>query len=340
MAKKVAAKTSATSSNEVASSSKAQQLPSYAAETDSMVAKFLKMADMENLGNPNPEWTLIVDELPFIQVYQHINSEHCYKIIVTLDASLYTTFNILADITRRKEWDQMVDETMILQEYSPSTKVQYMRMKPVWPTSARDVVVMAHCRSVDGRLLNVTKSVDHDDMPSREADGVVRMQAGIAGQILETVNVDGVEKTRVVQIADGDPKGWIPKSVVKFVATKALPGSFRHLNKLVAKLPPLDSTNLLIDSESGLPLGSSPTTSGHVSSVKVSSQANSTVAVPAKKPVAVPSVEVKKADRAVAKKYPVSNRFILWIHGYLKFGSPFMVTTMFVLYMIGLYKKR
>ena len=77
--------------------------------------------------------------------------------------------------------------------------------------------MLSHWRRLaDGRLVNVTKSIEHPLSPVREADGIVRMEAGIAGQVFSLVEGGPEALTHLVQIADGDLKGWIPQSVISF----------------------------------------------------------------------------------------------------------------------------
>lgn len=148
---------------------------------------------------------------------------HCHQIVAELDTSPETAFDILADVTKRPSWDELCAEGRIIEEYTPDTKVQYIRMNPVWPTAARDACTLAHISKLpDGRYINVTKSVAHPNCPENAAQGLVRMEAGIAGQLISPLYdstgrvVPG--KCKVVQIADGDLKGWIPASVIKLGA--------------------------------------------------------------------------------------------------------------------------
>jgi hypothetical protein len=107
----------------------------------------------------------------------------------------------------------MTERTRIVERLNTTSRVQHINIKAIWPTSARDLLLLSHVRKLSTtRFLAVTTSVNHPSVP--EVPGVVRMWADCAGQICEKILVGGVEKTRVLQIADGDPRGWIPKSVI------------------------------------------------------------------------------------------------------------------------------
>lgn len=163
----------------------------------------------------------------------------------TMENTPQTTFDLLADVRRRSEWDPMTDEAGIIETIDESTRVQviyifiyllffflifkvgvtlkknyifiysfkkYIKMKAVFPTSARDVVTIGYSTQLeDGRLVMVNKSIEHKLCP--EKSGVIRIEAGCAGVVVTPIK-DQPNKCFVVQIADANPKGWIPKSVI------------------------------------------------------------------------------------------------------------------------------
>jgi hypothetical protein len=53
----------------------------------------------------------------------------------------------------------------------------------------------------------------------------------------------------MIQLADGDPRGWIPARVVSFVASQGVPNSFIKLNKLVRSLPSKDTPDCFLKSD-------------------------------------------------------------------------------------------
>ncbi|KAJ3371855.1 hypothetical protein GGF31_002514 [Allomyces arbusculus] len=203
---------------------------------DPLVAKLLAMTAMGDAAADANDWDLVVDRGDAVKIWRSKHNEHRYRLLGIFDAPLYTTFDFLNDIEKRPEWDEMTEAASIVEQLSPTTRVQHIKIKAIWPTSARDLLLLSHWRRLSpSTLLACTTSVDHANVP--EAPGVVRMWAECAGQLCERVVVNGVEKTRVLQIADGDPKGWVPKSILTMVATKALPDSFIKVNRLVAQLP-------------------------------------------------------------------------------------------------------
>lgn len=57
----------------------------------------------------------------------------------------------------------------------------------------------------------VNQSIEHKLCPEKR--GIVRFEVECAGFIIEPIE-NQPNKCRVIQIADGNPKGWIPKQLV------------------------------------------------------------------------------------------------------------------------------
>jgi len=206
----------------------------YSEITTKLLDTILGFVDTKDDDSP---WNLIYeDKETDIKVYQNPKvSDCCYKITGTMENTPQTTFDLLADVRRRSEWDPMTDEAGVIEVIDESTRVQYIKMKAVFPTSARDVVTIGYTTQLeDGRMIMVNKSIEHKLCP--EKSGIVRIEAGCAGVVVSPIK-DQPNKCFVVQIADANPKGWIPKSVITLVSTRELPASVKKLNKLLSKMP-------------------------------------------------------------------------------------------------------
>ena len=103
----------------------------------------------------------------------------------------------------------------------------------------------------DGRLLNVTKSIEsHPDFIPRQGD--VRMLANVAGFAIGPHPSGDPNRCVCVQIMDGDLGGWLPASVVSLVTTQAFPISMRRLNSMLKKIPNHRQESELIKQSQGL----------------------------------------------------------------------------------------
>ncbi|KAJ2420607.1 hypothetical protein IWW41_005762, partial [Coemansia sp. RSA 2522] len=216
---------------------------------------FMQMATSEDSG-ASP-WTMLTSlERPYpISVQGHTAKPFCFRIVFYAPTSPGTAFDLLANILRRPEWDELTESTRIIEHLGPGDAIHYIKAKPVWPTSARDSLLLSHLAAVQVNgaraYLNVSKSIVDDRVP--EISDLVRMEAGIAGQLITRVTEEerramglaGEHWCKVVQIADGDLKGWIPKSVIKFIATQALPRSLKKVCQQLAVLPPSSESAIL-----------------------------------------------------------------------------------------------
>ncbi|KAF9305756.1 hypothetical protein BGZ74_008949, partial [Mortierella antarctica] len=152
-----------------------------------------------------------------IQVYQFKGRPMCYKTIAVMDNTAAVVFDTLCDLDARSSWDPMCVEARVVEQVSnpPGTTVQYIRTKAVWPTASRDTVVLGTVRDLgDGRLFAVNSSFDHEAVPERVNEKIVRMQTAVAGHII-TSEPGAPNKCRLVQILDADIKGWIPEKVIQ-----------------------------------------------------------------------------------------------------------------------------
>ncbi|KAJ1811679.1 hypothetical protein LPJ56_005749, partial [Coemansia sp. RSA 2599] len=240
----------------------------YAAKCAELEATFLQLASAHGsehgaAGSDGPWTPLATVREPYpITVQGHASKPFCFRITFFAPTMPGTAFDLLADILRRPEWDELTESTQIIEKLGQSDAIHYVKAKAIWPTAARDSVLISHITALDlpdasGKTarayLNVSQSTVDERVPEKDALGIVRMEAGIAGQLITHASNDdrvrhgleGEQWCRVVQIADGDLKGWIPKSVIKFIATQALPRSLTKVCKQLSQLPPRPHSQLV-----------------------------------------------------------------------------------------------
>lgn len=201
---------------------------------DIEVLKPLILKELENevdgnFNSSNSNWTCMVDNYPTIQVFQNNSDENFLKVLADLPNSSATSFDLFYDICRRPFWDDLCEKAEIIEEIDYWSRIIYLQMKPIWPSSARDIVLLSYIENLgEGKYLMIAKSVSHPKMP--EAPGFVRMNAKC---IVQLFIPSGDNKCRLIQMAHGDPGGWIPKSVVRYVSTKAIPYAFRKISEII-----------------------------------------------------------------------------------------------------------
>ncbi|KAJ3203453.1 hypothetical protein HK099_001504, partial [Clydaea vesicula] len=85
----------------------------------SMVHDFLDLAAPENQNN---KWSQVakVNEGKIL-VFKLVGSTNCFKVIAELDTSAATAFDILADVTRRIEWDELCEFGQVIERIDNKT---------------------------------------------------------------------------------------------------------------------------------------------------------------------------------------------------------------------------
>ncbi|KAJ1994966.1 hypothetical protein EDC05_001342 [Coemansia umbellata] len=308
----------------------------------------------------NP-WTPLVSLLkPYpITIQGHATKPFCFRVTFYAPTAPATAFDLLADVTRRPEWDELTDSAKIVEKLGNGDAIHYIKMKPIWPTAARDSVLLARITDIAlgsssaGRkskgFLNVSQSVEDSRIPENTAEGLVRMEAGIAGQLITEVpeeekqklNLEGEKWCKVVQIADGDLKGWIPSSVLKFIATQALPRSLTKVCKQLADMPVSTESQLLlrnIQSNGGLLQQRQNSTQNLLSVSSTSSTAVDNTASQQRE-TSTPAVLTRNA-RLSSKHALVSHRgsWAAWLRLFVRYATPAVIaaiTSIIVTVLLG-----
>ncbi|KAG0000386.1 hypothetical protein BGZ79_005985 [Entomortierella chlamydospora] len=224
----------------------------YAKELAEMEKKFMDYINNDEIWEKVYEDTSIKapkgsDSEGWIQVFQYKSRPMCYKIIAHMSNTAAVTFDTLCELERRLEWDPMCVEARVLEEVAqhPGATVQYVRTKAVWPTASRDTVVLGTVKDLGSKgLFMVNSSIEHESMPERAKEKIVRMETTVAGHLI-TPAEDGTS-CRLVQVVDADLKGWIPEKVIQMVSTKAVPDGLRAINALIPKVTPYSESKVLI----------------------------------------------------------------------------------------------
>ncbi|KAJ2809461.1 hypothetical protein H4R20_000081 [Coemansia guatemalensis] len=241
----------------------------YAAKCAELEQRFIQMAAGDSDPQAEDIWkplTALKQPYP-VTVEGHVSKPFCFRVIFYAPTQPGTAFDLLSSILKRPQWDELTESTRIVEKLGPCDAIHYIKMKAVWPTAARDSLLLSHLAAVqtgngETAYLNVSQSIVDHRVPENVAAGIVRMEAGIAGQIVTQITPEelqhlGLDNSKswckVVQIADGDLRGWIPKSVIKFIATKALPRSLTKVCRQLSTMPSRQESLLLENASDTLP---------------------------------------------------------------------------------------
>ncbi|KXS14091.1 Bet v1-like protein [Gonapodya prolifera JEL478] len=192
-------------------------------------------------------WQLVADVdngegKPRVKVFKNRNAEWNFKLFAEMTTPLNPSFDYALDVRNRTEFDkEMTESGRVVEELDRYTRIDYFRTKAMFPTSARDAVVLAHnailpprdSSSSHSRYLQLTLSCTHPSLPPQK--GIVRMQLGMGGGIMEVIgDGTGARKTRLIALADLNPGGSVPGFLAKFIASQAVPASYVALDAIIA----------------------------------------------------------------------------------------------------------
>ncbi|KAJ3183728.1 hypothetical protein HDU85_002157 [Gaertneriomyces sp. JEL0708] len=213
----------------------------YIADFPALESELLSLADTSlSPASPNgDEWHTVLSQTwgRFkIDIHKRVGRDFFYRYVMELCGTPEETFDLLSDITKRPQWDELCEEGGTVEKVSGTTTVQYFRTKGMWPTKPRCALVVGFVKDLgERRYLNVTKSIDsHPQFAFRKGDVV--MNARIAGQIVEPDREGRPRMCRVVQLLDGDLGGYLPGSILNLVTTKAIPIGMRKVNKALKSI--------------------------------------------------------------------------------------------------------
>ncbi|KAJ2509279.1 hypothetical protein IWW47_000081 [Coemansia sp. RSA 2052] len=312
------------------------------------MAASAKTTTTDDDDDSSPWTSLVTIAKPYpITVQGHAERPFCFRVIFYAPASPATAFDLLANILRRTEWDELTDTTKVVQGLGKGDAIHYVKMKGIWPTAARDSVLISRITAIrtkgNGRegeeedgFLNVSQSIEDSRIPEKQAEGIVRMEATLAGQLVTNVSRDdrarfgleGDNWSKVVQIADGDMKGWIPKSVIKFVATQALPRSLTKVCRLLAAIPSTRESLLLLrpPTEAGLSFSSGDAEKPALSARAVIASPASVALPPSPSPPSVAAPPPPPSTRAVVRVGRAT--WMGWTRVILRYATPAVIAAL------------
>eukprot|EP00834_Sanchytrium_tribonematis_P005455 NODE_330_length_9451_cov_0.342173.p3 type:complete len:314 gc:universal NODE_330_length_9451_cov_0.342173:2350-1409(-) len=188
-----------------------------------MVDKFLSRLESD-------DWTLILEN-DWIRVFKHKNINLCFKTVATIKCDYIQLYDVISNPVERLKWDTTCEKSAVKKILNDNERLTYLKTIAMFPVSSRDMVLHSRLQRIDdNRLVNVTKSVD--DVVGQEiqesVSGTIRMSAGLAGVMV----VKGSNnECQLIQLADGDPGGWVPQSAIDTIIKVKIPESLKKLEK-------------------------------------------------------------------------------------------------------------
>ncbi|KAJ1947996.1 hypothetical protein EC988_005356, partial [Linderina pennispora] len=121
----------------------------YVAKCAELEKTFMNMARQGESGGDSP-WEMLASQgAPYhITVQGHRDRPFCFRITFFSPTLPGTAFDLLSDVLRRPDWDEMTEATRIVEKLNGADSIHYLKMKGVWPTAARDSLLVAHLASI------------------------------------------------------------------------------------------------------------------------------------------------------------------------------------------------
>ncbi|GMH92571.1 hypothetical protein TL16_g12384 [Triparma laevis f. inornata] len=126
-------------------------------------------------------------------------------------------FQTVINVFCKEKYDNQMDSGKRLTTYNPHTFVDYLKFKPVWPTSVRDFCNVVSWK-VEGEVITIAAVEFEDGKLCPKVRGNVRGTCLIGGwTIRKHVEEDGSISSKVQIVVSSDLKGGLPSSIVQVV---------------------------------------------------------------------------------------------------------------------------
>ncbi|KAM4532463.1 ceramide transfer protein-like isoform 2-T2 [Fundulus diaphanus] len=150
------------------------------------------------------------------------------------------------DTTYRNDWETTIENFNVVERLSDNAAIIYQTHKRVWPASQRDVLYLSAMRKILANNENdpdtwlvCNFSVDHDE--AQPSSRCVRAKINI-GMICQTlvsppegdkeISRDNI-LCRITYVANVNPGGWAPASVLRAVAKREYPKFLKRFTSYV-----------------------------------------------------------------------------------------------------------
>lgn len=150
--------------------------------------------------------------------------------MVCKDVSADTAYDVLHDIEYRRKWDTNVIETFDIGKLTVNADVGYYSWKCPKPLRNRDVVTLRSWLPIGKDYIIMNYSVKHDKYPPKQ--DVVRAVSVQTGYLIQFQGPSNCILTYLAQI---DPRGSLPKWVVKLSSGVLAPRTMKKIHKACLK---------------------------------------------------------------------------------------------------------
>ncbi|OQR92750.1 hypothetical protein ACHHYP_03236 [Achlya hypogyna] len=154
------------------------------------------------------------------------NAWNCIKATSIVSCSADLLASKLTDPAEMSTFDEMTDNCRVVEVFG-TTSVRYVQAKPVFPTTARDFLVVTAEERHGNTIVIGTKSTTHPAVPENPA--FVRANTHVSGYIIRPRSAHECEVTLIVHM---DLGGHMPAAVINLLSSSSpvkLLNHFQHL---------------------------------------------------------------------------------------------------------------
>ncbi|OQR90201.1 hypothetical protein THRCLA_09408 [Thraustotheca clavata] len=156
-----------------------------------------------------------------VVAYRGINEHspwNCIKAITTVNCSAEELAKQLNDPNQMSNFDEMTDNCRVIEQLNPTgtTSIRYVQAKPVFPTTARDFLVVTSEHRMKDAIIIGTKSIQHDAIPLNHS--FVRANTHVSGYIMRPLSPTKCQLTLIVHM---DLGGFMPPYVINLLSVSS-----------------------------------------------------------------------------------------------------------------------
>ncbi|XP_030594300.1 collagen type IV alpha-3-binding protein-like isoform X1 [Archocentrus centrarchus] len=221
----------------------------FANTVDELLQNHMAYSIQEEGGDAN--WQLVAEE-GAMKVYRReveengiildpLKATHAVKGVTGHEVCHY-----FWDTAVRLDWETTVENFHVVEKLSDNAIIVYQAHKTVWPVTQRDVLFLSAIRMIPPRNENdpdtwlvCNFSVDHDDAPPTNQCVRAKINVAMICQTLvsppegdKEISRDNI-LCRVSYVANVNPGGWFPASILRPVAKREYPKFLKRFTSYV-----------------------------------------------------------------------------------------------------------
>eukprot|EP00189_Rhodosorus_marinus_P008575 CAMPEP_0184753998 /NCGR_PEP_ID=MMETSP0315-20130426/44394_1 /TAXON_ID=101924 /ORGANISM="Rhodosorus marinus, Strain UTEX LB 2760" /LENGTH=220 /DNA_ID=CAMNT_0027233397 /DNA_START=94 /DNA_END=756 /DNA_ORIENTATION=+ len=148
-----------------------------------------------------------------------------YLILGSAPYGVETFVRVLQDIDFRKKWDKQYEKLEVIRSEGGTDYIYWDVKYPLWFSNRDYVYARRHRKEVDGSYVFLSRATANEKLP--EVKKKVRVLDYFGSVVLRPR--ESADVTEYVYSFFDDPRGTIPKSIINWAVSTAIPGFMKTL---------------------------------------------------------------------------------------------------------------